>query len=113
MNNEEKKEKLKELVQNNEEISIDKYYSTLEEIGDYKSNYKDYMTTAPINVDIELSRLSNSDYELCTALLTMLLREDYFSIFSSWERRSSIAFNSAFRAVIPVLITSVSAAAEY
>ena len=75
----EKKEKLKELVQNNEEISIDKYYSTLEEIGDYESNYKDYMTTAPINVDIELSRLSNSDYELCTAHLTMLLREDYLS----------------------------------
>ena len=32
--------KTKELVQNNEEISIEKYYSTLEEIGDYKSNYK-------------------------------------------------------------------------
>lgn len=86
MNNEEKKEKLKELVQNNEEISIDKYYSTLEEIGDYESNYKDYMTTAPINVDIELSRLSNSDYELCTALLTMILREDYFSNGSFEER---------------------------
>ncbi len=89
LNNEKKKEKLKELVQNNEEISIEKYYSTLEEIGDYKSNYKDYMTTAPINVDIELSRLSNSDYELCTALLTMLLREDYFSNGSFEERYSN------------------------
>jgi hypothetical protein len=79
LNNEEKKETLRGLVQKSEEVSIEKYYSTLEEIGDYKSNYKDYMTTAPINVDIELERLSNSDYELCTALITMLLREDYFS----------------------------------
>lgn len=89
MNNEEKKEKLKELVQNNEETSIEKYYSTLEEIGDYKSNYKDYMTTAPINVDIELKRLPNSNYELCTALLTMLLSEDYFSNGSFEERCSN------------------------
>ena len=89
MNNEEKKEKLKELVQNNEEISIEKYYSTLEGIGDYKSNYKDYMTTAPINVDIELSRLSNCNYEICAALITMLLREDYFSNGSFVERYSN------------------------
>lgn len=86
MNNEEKKETLRGLVQKSEEVSIEKYYSTLEEIGDYKSNYKDYMTTAPINVDIELERLSNSDYELCTALITMLLREDYFSNGSFEER---------------------------
>jgi hypothetical protein len=86
LNNEEKKETLRGLVQKSEEVSIEKYYSTLEEIGDYKSNYKDYMTTAPINVDIELERLSNSDYELCTALITMLLREDYFSNGSFEER---------------------------
>ena len=86
MNNEEKKETLRGLVQKSEEVSIEKYYSTLEEIGDYKSNYKDYMTTAPINVDIELGRLPNSSYELCTALLTMLLREDYFSNGSFEER---------------------------
>ena len=86
MNDKEKKEKLKELVQKGEEVSIEKYYSILEEIGDYKSNYKDYMTTAPINVDIELGRLPNSSYELCTALLTMLLREDYFSNGSFEER---------------------------
>ena len=89
MTNTEKKEKLEELIQNSEGVLIEKYYSTLEDIGDYKSNYKDYMTTAPINVDIELSRLSNSDYELCTALLTMLLREDYFSNGSFEERYSN------------------------
>lgn len=79
MINEEKKGKLKELIETNKVVSIEKYYSVLEETGGYKSSYTDYMTTAPIDVDIELSRLPNSDYELCTALLTMLLREDYFS----------------------------------
>ena len=89
MTNIEKKEKLKELVRKNEVVSIEKYYSTLEEIEDYKSNYKDYMTTAPINVDDELRRLSDADYELCTALLTMLLREDYFDDGSFEERYSN------------------------
>ena len=89
MTNIEKKEKLKELVRKNEVVSIEKYYSTLEEIEDYKSNYKDYMTTAPINVDDELRRLSDADYELCTALLTMLLREDYFDNGSFEERYSN------------------------
>jgi hypothetical protein len=41
--------------------------------------YYDYMTTAPINCDAELKRLSEADYDLCAALLTMLLREDHFS----------------------------------
>jgi hypothetical protein len=44
------------------------------------------MITAPINADEELKRLDNADYELCTALLTMLLREDRFSE-GSFERR--------------------------
>ncbi len=89
MTNIEKKEKLEDLIQNSEEVSIEKYYSILEEIGDYKSNYKDYMTTAPIDVDAELRRLSDADYELCTALLTMLLREDYFDNGSFEERYSN------------------------
>ena len=46
----------------------------------------DYMTTAPINCDEELKRLPEADYELCTALLTMLLREDYFSNGSFMKR---------------------------
>ncbi len=55
------------------------YYSLLENMGDLKRNYWDYMITEPINCDKELERLSEADYELCTALLTMLLREDHFS----------------------------------
>ena len=55
------------------------YYDLLENMGDLKTNYHDYMTTAPIDCDTELLRLSTADYDLCSALLTMLLREDHFS----------------------------------
>ena len=36
------------------------------------------MTTEPINCNEELKRLESADYDLCSALLTMLLREDHF-----------------------------------
>lgn len=62
------------------------YYDLLESMGDTKGNYWDYMTTEPINCDIELRRLPNADYDLCTALLTMLLREDHFSNGALQER---------------------------
>lgn len=53
------------------------YYSLLEDLGDLKGNYADYMTTEPINCNEELQRVANADYELCTALLTAILREDH------------------------------------
>lgn len=59
---------------NTEEI----YYKLLEDMGDLKIHYYDYMLTEPINCDEELKRLPEANYELCTALLTMLLREDHF-----------------------------------
>ena len=62
------------------------YYGLLEDLGDLKSNYADYMTTEPINCNEELQRVANADYELCTALLTAILREDHFSNVS-FERR--------------------------
>ena len=43
-----------------------------------KHDYSFYMTTHPINCDIELLRLPSSNYDLCCALLTMLFREDHF-----------------------------------
>ncbi len=49
-------------------------------------NYADYMTTEPINCNEELQRVANADYELCTALLTAILREDHFSN-GSFEHR--------------------------
>ena len=62
------------------------YYGLLEDLGDLKGNYTDYMTTEPINCNEELQRVKNADYELCTALLTAILREDHFSN-GSFERR--------------------------
>ena len=44
-----------------------------------KTNYGDYMIAEPIDCNEEQKRISGADYELCTALLTMLLREDHFS----------------------------------
>ena len=67
----------------------EQYYDLLERMGDLIRNYWDYMTTEPINCDIELSRLPNADYDLCTALLTMLLREDHFSNGSLRERQEA------------------------
>ena len=56
----------------------DTFYAVLEDIGALKYNYYDYMTTEPINVAEELKRLPDADYDLCCALITMLLREDHF-----------------------------------
>lgn len=57
----------------------DAYYRLLEDIGGLKRNYWDYMITEPIDCDKELERIPDADYELYTALLTMILREDHFS----------------------------------
>ena len=62
------------------------YNEVLEKCDVIKLHYHDYMTTAPIDCDKELLRLSSADYDLCCALITMLLREDHF-INGSFERR--------------------------
>ena len=54
------------------------FYETLEKCDALKTNYHVYMTTTPIDCDKELLRLPRADYDLCCALLTMLLREDHF-----------------------------------
>ena len=74
-----------------------RYVKLLEDLGDLKNNYGDYMITEPIDCDEELERISGADYELCTALLTMLLREDPFSN-GSFDRRF------ADGQVLPVLV---------
>jgi hypothetical protein len=56
----------------------DTYYETLEDINAIKYHYYDYMATEPINADEELKRFPSADYDLCCALITMLLREDHF-----------------------------------
>ncbi len=62
------------------------YYDALDKMGDLKTDYARYMQTSPIDCDEELKRLPDADYELCSALLTMLLRADHFDN-GSFERR--------------------------
>jgi len=65
----------------------DYYYELLEKEGLIKYNYYDFMTTAPINCDEELMRVDTADFDLCCALLTMLLREDHFSGYGCFDKR--------------------------
>ena len=81
------------------------YYDLLESMGDIKRNYWDYMTTEPINCDIELRRLPNADYDLCTALLTMLLREDHFSNGALQERYEAGQVDAILSRMIFLLIS--------
>jgi len=85
MTNENKKLKIQNLLESNSARESE-YYKCLEEMGDLKTNYTEYMTTGPVDAETELNRLSTADYDLCAALLTMLLREDYFNN-GSFERR--------------------------
>lgn len=78
MENKEKRQFLQNLI-NAETLSVTSYYETLENTGDMKYNYGDYLITEPIDCNMELARLKDADYELCCVLLTTLLREDHFS----------------------------------
>lgn len=79
------------------------YYRLLEDLGDLKKNYSDYMTTEPINIDEELGRVPEADYELCTALLTALLREDHFSNGSLQRRLQTGEVNMILERMLAVL----------
>lgn len=65
----------------------DYYLSLLEKIGASNLHFYDYMITKPINVDEELKRVETADFDLCGALLTLLIREDYFAQYGCFERR--------------------------
>ena len=87
MNKYDKVSAIKELIDVPD--TAEKYYELLENMGDLKTDYHTYATTEPINCDKELERVPNADYELCTALLTMILREEHFS-YGSFERRQRL-----------------------
>lgn len=61
-----------------ENLDIEFVYEVLEKCDALKKNYQDYMISEPVDCDQELERLNDADYDLCCALLTMLLREDHF-----------------------------------
>lgn len=82
----EEKIELFQKLNSRDSLHVDIYYDVLEKCNASKNNYHNYMKTAPINCDEELMRLPTADYDLCCALLTMILREDYFSN-GSFEKR--------------------------
>ena len=73
-----KTEKLKkiQLLLNQKNLYENQYERLLAATGDWKSNYTDYLITEPIDLVEELKRVPEADYELCTALLTMLVKEE-------------------------------------
>ena len=81
----EKIELLGKLLSENS-CEAEKYYNTLENCNAVMYDYRSYMTTVPIDCDKELLRLQTADFDLCCALITMLLREDHFSN-GSFKRR--------------------------
>ncbi len=76
MTNEEKIQNIQYAIDHPDNVMM--YYKLLEDMGDIKRDYRDYLITGPVNCEKELERLPEADYELSTALLTMLLREDHF-----------------------------------
>ena len=85
MKTEEKIEMIQKTIEKKDPY-IGLYAELLLSMGDMKLNYRDYMITEPINCSEELKRVFNADYDLCAALLTMVLREDHFSN-GSFQRR--------------------------
>ena len=57
----------------------DYYRELLEKLDGIKPHYWEYLVTDPINCDAELERLDGANWDLCCALLTLLLREDHGS----------------------------------
>ncbi len=71
-----------------ENIRMEDFYKALEDAGDIKFRYHEYAShkDGGISCEEELKRLQNADYDICCALMTMLLREDHFCNGSFEER---------------------------
>ena len=78
--------KLLQSINNPEILPAELFYDVLEKCGDLKNSYFDYMVTQPIDCNMELLRLPTANYDLCCALLAMLLNEDCL-INGSFEKR--------------------------
>ena len=89
--NEEKIALLRKLNTDNV-LSGEFFYEVLEKCEALKKYYYDYMTTDPIDSKKELLRLPTADYDLCCALLTLLLREDHFinGSFDTRQRKGQV-----------------------
>lgn len=92
-------------LQDDDDASVSDYYEAMESINALLSNYTDYMTTSPVNCEQELLRLSSADYDLTCALMTMLLREDYFCN-GSFQRRLHAGQVDAILQRMVILLTN-------
>lgn len=86
-------------------LSAEIFYDTLEKCDALKTDYHKYMTTEPVDCNFELRRLPDADYDLCCALLTVLLREDHFCN-GTFERRQR---NGQVKPIVERIITLLSA----
>ena len=59
--------------------NFDWYYDQLESLDMLVYDYGSYMITEPLDVDEELRRVFDADFDLCRALLTLLFRENHFN----------------------------------
>ena len=105
MMNRSEKIKLLQNLNNSEMLNEDAYYKVLCQCSDLKTGYDDYMTTQPIDCDAELRRLPTADYDLCCALLTMLLREDHFCNGSFARRQETGQVKPIIERMIKLLET--------
>lgn len=70
------KSELFQIIVRNIEINpISLVTEAMEQTGDLIHNFADYMTTEPYETEKELERLPEADYELCCALISMVLKE--------------------------------------
>lgn len=62
------------------------FLKSLHQSGLMDSQYYDHMTTRPICIDEEMQQLANADYSFIRALLTAIVREDYYENGSLTKR---------------------------
>ena len=73
MTNNEKIKKIKAVL-DSKSPRLEHYYTLFEEMDDIVYNYTEFVES---NVDKEIKRLSNADYQMCCCLMTLIFREDY------------------------------------
>lgn len=93
----------KELLASMLEPTDVSYYKVLKELRAFKVEYMNFMTTNPVNVDVELTRVATADYDLCAAIVMLLLREDHFSEGAFARRRESGQFAEVINRMIYLL----------
>lgn len=73
MTNDEKIKKIKAVL-DSKSPRLEHYYTLFEEMDDIVYNFTEFVES---NVDKEIKRLSNADYQMCCCLMTLIFREDY------------------------------------